>query len=123
MAQVGKIRLEGMVFFGRHGARREEKSLGQQLEVDLEIEADLSSPRTTDNLTDTIDYGQVYAVVKAVIEGPSRNLLERLAGEIASRILAGFPVMAARVTVRKPRVPLGGGILDGVSVEVYQAKK
>ena len=109
-----------MVFFGRHGARAEERSLGQQFEVDVEIEADLSLPRVSDRLADTIDYGKVYASAQEVVGGPSRNLLERLADEIAARILAGFSAQAVRVRVKKPRLPIHGGVLTGVSVEVYQ---
>ena len=112
-----------MLFFGRHGVSAEEKALGQQFQVDVEIEADLSAARASDRLQDTIDYRELYATVKAVIEGPSRNLLERLADEIASRILAQFSLRAVRVRVQKPRLPLGGGVALGVSVEVYQESR
>lgn len=123
MTRADRILLEGMLFFGRHGALEEERALGQHFEVDVELEADLSLPRSTDNLGDTIDYGKVYATVKQVVEGPSRNLLERLADEIASRILAEFSPQAVRVRVKKPRLPMGGGVLNSVSVEVYQERR
>lgn len=116
------IRLSGMLFFGRHGARAEERSLGRQFEVDVEVHADLSKARRSDRLADTIDYGQVYAVVREVMEGPSRNLLERLADEAASRILERFPAEAVRVRVKKPRLPIHGGVLDDVSVEIYKER-
>ncbi len=111
-----------MLFFGRHGAWPEERSLGRQFEVDVELHADLSKPRRTDRLADTIDYGEVFAVVREVIEGPSRNLLERLADEVASRLLKRFPAQAVRVRVKKPRLPIHGGVLDSVSVEVWQER-
>lgn len=112
-----------MLFFGRHGARAEERSLGRQFEVDVELTADLSKPRKTDRLADTIDYGAVYAVAREVIEGPSRNLLERLADELAVRILERFPADAVRVRVKKPRLPIHGGVLESVSVEVRHERK
>ena len=54
------ISLEGMVFFGRHGARKEERSLGQQFEVDVHVEADLSQARTTDDLGAVV-LNQIYS--------------------------------------------------------------
>ncbi|MBI3744157.1 MAG: dihydroneopterin aldolase [Chloroflexi bacterium] len=116
------IRLEGMLFFGRHGARKEEQTLGQQFKVDIAMEADLSKPRKTDRLADTIDYGLVYETAREVIEGPSYNLLERLADEVAARVLKRFPAQAVRVRVQKPRLPIRGGVMDGVSVEVYRRR-
>lgn len=119
MPSLDVIRLTGMVFFGRHGARKEEQSLGRHFEVDVEIEADLSAARASDRLADTIDYGEVYETVRQVMQGPSRNLLERLADEVARRILERFPAEAVRVRVKKPRLPIHGGVLDTVVVEVY----
>ncbi|MCH8283113.1 MAG: dihydroneopterin aldolase [Chloroflexi bacterium] len=123
MAGRDQIHLDGMVFFGRHGARVEERTLGQQFEVDVTIHADLSASRSSDRLADTIDYGDVHATVQEVIEGPGLNLLERLADEIASRILARFPADAVTVRVKKPRLPIHGGVMSGVSVEILQERE
>ena len=122
MAQRDVIRLEGLVFFGRHGARSEEQSLGQQFEVDVEMQADLSKARASDRLADTIDYGKVYETIRQIMEGPSRNLLERLAEEIAAAILATYKPDEVKVVVRKPRLPILKGVLKGVSVEVRKSR-
>ena len=111
-----------MLFVGRHGVSSEEKALVQQFEVDVELEADLTVPRATDDLAQTIDYREIHAVAKTVIEGPSRNLLERLADDIAGQLLAKLPAQSVRVKVRKPRFPLGGNVSAGISVEVYGQK-
>ena len=112
------IRLEGMLFFGHHGARPEEQALGQHLSVDVTLEADLSRARVSDSLADTLDYAKVHATVRAVVEGPSRSLLERLADEIAAKLLDQYQPHAVTVRVKKPRMPINGGVMDGVSVEV-----
>jgi dihydroneopterin aldolase len=122
VAQRDVIRLEGLVFFGRHGARSEEQSLGQQFEVDVEMQADLSKARASDRLADTIDYGKVYETIRQIMEGPSRNLLERLAEEIAAAILATYKPDEVKVVVRKPRLPILKGVLKGVSVEVRKSR-
>ena len=58
--------------------------------VDLELERDLTVAGRSDQLADTVDYGAVYQVVREVMEGPPRNLLERLAEDIAQRLLEEF---------------------------------
>ena len=113
------IRLEGMRFFGHHGARKEEQALGQPFEVDVEVEADLSRALVSDKLADTINYSVVYALVREVMEGPSRNLIEKLADECGQRILARFAtVEAVTVWVCKLNVPIAGVITGGATVEV-----
>lgn len=120
--KLDKIVVERMLFVGKHGVSLGEKALAQPFEVDVELEADLTVPRATDNLAQTIDYREIHAVAKAVIEGDSRNLLERLADDIAVELLAKLPTQSVRVKVRKPHYPLGGNPSHGVSVEVYGEK-
>ncbi len=117
------IFLEGMLFFGHHGATQEERTLGQQFEVDVEIEANLSVPRASDSLADTINYGDVHAVVRSVLEGPGFNLVERVADEVAARVLAEFNPLAVRVRISKPHRPVRGGVLRSVGVEVYRERE
>lgn len=111
------IRLEGMSFFGRHGVHPEEKALGQHFVVDVTLEANLEKARQSDALKDTLNYAAVHATVREVIEGPSRNLLERLADETARRVMERFQPVAVTVRVTKPRLPMDA-TLKGASVEV-----
>ena len=117
-----KIILKGMVFYGYHGVNTREKQFGQTFVVDLELEMALDRPGKSDDLDDTVDYSKIYANVKTIVEGPSSNLLERVAVEIANNILQGFPVNGILVRVSKPEVTLGGGILAGAAVEIYRSQ-
>jgi dihydroneopterin aldolase len=113
------ISLEGMVFYGMHGVDPAEKSLGQRFVVDVTLERDLRRPGQTDDLHDTVNYAHVYRVAKQVLEGPSKNLIEALAEEVARRIAASCPgVQAIRVRVRKPEVPIKGSVLAAAAVEI-----
>jgi dihydroneopterin aldolase len=113
------ISLEGMVFYGMHGVDPAEKSLGQRFVVDVTLERDLRRPGQTDDLHDTVNYAHVYRVAKQVLEGPSKNLIEALAEEVARRIAASCPgVEAIRVRVRKPEVPIKGSVLAAAAVEI-----
>jgi dihydroneopterin aldolase len=117
------IFIEGMLFFGHHGATQEERVLGQHFEVDLEIEANLSMARASDRLADTISYGDVYNTVKSVVEGPSFTLLERVADEVAQRVMAEYHPLSVRVRIGKPRLALRGGVIRSVGVEVYHERE
>ena len=117
-----RILLTGMTFYGYHGVRTPEKELGQRFVVDLEMEFDLSAAGRSDDLNDTVNYSQVYRVVKEIMEGPSRNLLETLAEETAQGVLSAFPVAGVRVRVTKPHVSIRGATLDGSGVEIYRIR-
>ena len=114
--------LEGMAFYGYHGAREEERRLGQRFLVDVELTADLAPAGSSDRLEDTLDYGEAYKVVRAVLEGPSKNLLEALAQEVAERLLDALPAQAIRVRIKKPSVPIKGGVLAHSAVEIYRPR-
>ena len=118
---MDRIGLDGIVVFGRHGVHEEERRLDQRFVVDLELGRYLSVAGRSDRLEDTVDYGEAYRIVRAVIEGPSRNLLEALAEAIAAEVLNRLAVDEARVRVAKPGVPLPGAV-DRAWVEVVRRR-
>jgi dihydroneopterin aldolase len=120
---MDRIILEGMQFYGFHGANPEERALGQSYVVDLTVELDLHRAGETDQLEHTVSYPQLYRAVQGVMEGEPRNLLEATADAIASRVLADFPVQAVRVLVKKPRPPIRGSVIDHAAVEIYRARE
>lgn len=120
---IDRIILEGMQFYGYHGGRPEERSLGQPFQVDLEAELDLSVAGKSDDLENTVNYAHLYKVVKEVMEGRPRNLLESLAEEIAARSLSTFPIDGIKVRVKKTRPPIQGSVMSGASVEIYRSKR
>lgn len=108
-----RIRLAGMRFLGHHGVTLEERIEPQPIEVDVILEVDLSGPAASDELADTLDYGALFELVEGIVTGRSFRLLEALAGEIASEVLAsaaadGPAIERIEVRVRKPGAPLPG---------------
>ncbi len=79
---------------------------------------DPSATGRSDDPADTVSYSQMYRVVKEIVEGPSRKLLESVAESIAEAILDGFDVESVTVTVKKPEVPIKGSILSHAAVEI-----
>jgi dihydroneopterin aldolase len=117
---VDRILLEGMLFKGRHGARRQEKTEAQEFKVDVEVDADLHRPGRTDRLEDTIDYTRVHAIAKDVIEGESVNLIETLADRIADRVL-NLPRVGG-VSVRVTKWPASMRPFDGAAVHIRRTR-
>jgi dihydroneopterin aldolase len=73
----------------------------------VELELSLAAAGTSDKLDQTIDYCAVQAVVRSVIEGSRKHLIETLAESIATGLLAKFSaVHAVTVEVTKPRPPV-----------------
>jgi dihydroneopterin aldolase len=123
LADTDEILLEGMRFYAYHGVNPEERALGQRFLVDVVMAVDLRRPGQSDDLADTVSYSDVYKVVRGIVEGEPRNLIEAVAEEIAAAILTGFPPVArVTVTVRKPEVPMKGSLLDAAGVRITRSQ-
>ncbi|MCG8401137.1 MAG: dihydroneopterin aldolase [Firmicutes bacterium] len=105
---MDKIIMCGMSFYGYHGVLSQERELGQIFEVDVELYLDLRAAGENDDPEITVSYADVYEVVRRVVTGRPRNLIETVAESVAARILNGFPVREALVRVKKPAAPVPG---------------
>jgi dihydroneopterin aldolase len=117
---VDQIELEGMSFKGRHGVRPAERESDQEFRVDVTVDCNLEPAGRTDRLEDTVDYTRVRAIAKAAVEGESRNLLETLAAEMASRILE-LPGVAG-VSVRIAKRPQSLLPIDAAAVHIKRTR-
>ncbi|TYH77929.1 hypothetical protein ES332_D04G189600v1 [Gossypium tomentosum] len=115
-----KLILRGLKFHGFHGVKSEEKKLGQKFLVDVDAWMDLRNAGESDLLSDTISYTDIYRIVKEVVEGQSRDLLESVAQIVASKIFTNHSqISAVRVKVGKPHVAVHGS-LDYLGVEIIR---
>lgn len=104
---MGKIALEELEFFAKHGVLKEEQIIGNRYRIDVEVEADLEKASKSDNVEDTIDYGHLYRIIEREVNIPVK-LLEHLAGNILRAILDQIPkVDSAKVIVHKYNPPIG----------------
>ena len=118
-----RILLEGMIFFGYHGTRPEEQSLGQRFVVDVALHLDLRTAGMRDDLTATVDYSMVYQRARTIVEGPPLRLTEAVAERIATAVLDEHPMeRAVEVRVRKPNVRLDDTVLAGSVVEIIRRR-
>ncbi len=114
--------IDGLALHARHGAREEERTLGQRFFLDLVVTADVGAALTSDRLEDSVHYGQMIKAVSATFTGRTFNLIEAAAAAVADDLLARFPqVRAVRVTVHKPAAPVAA-ILRDISATVEKRR-
>lgn len=119
---MDKILLNRMQFYGYHGVFPEENKLGQRFYVDLELYASLQNAGMSDCIDESIDYGHVFAVVKEIVEGEAKSLLEAVAEEIAKNLFDTFQMLdACLVRVIKPDPPIDGQY-QSVAVEIFRER-
>lgn len=115
-----RIRIEEITCFGYHGLLPAEQALGQEFRVSLELL--LEGPSFgKDSLDETVDYRKAVEIVRRVMEGPPRSLLETLAEKIAGELIDLGGVSEVKVCVCKPHPPIPG-VKGGVTIEIDKQK-
>ena len=107
-----RIVLQGISARGFHGVLDVEKIDGQEFVVDVTLDVDLRRAGRSDLLAHTVNYAEVAADVVSLVVGPSLDLIESLAEQIASLALRRPLVQAVEVTVHKPQAPVGVPFCD-----------
>jgi len=117
------IKIRKATFYGYHGVRSEEQSVGGKFEADVDIYTDFSLAAKHDNLAETIDYHKVYSFLYRLALEQKYYLIESLAMKIADELLKEFKgIDKVAVRIRKNNPPLGG-VVDHVEVEVIKERK
>jgi 7,8-dihydroneopterin aldolase/epimerase/oxygenase len=101
-----RITLTGLRVRGNHGVFEHEKRDGQDFLLDITVWIPLDEAARTDDLTKTLHYGELAQSAAAIVAGPSRDLIETVAGEVADEVLKDERVRAVEVTVHKPSAPI-----------------
>lgn len=118
-ARTTRLSIHSAEYYGYHGVRKEERSLGGRYQVDVEIVYDASQAVMSDDVSDTINYEEVLYRVREHMNGDEPyDLIETLAFDIAASILDTFDVAhSATVRVRKLTVPVQQ-VLGHVQAEI-----
>ena len=118
-----RIYLKGMRFYGFHGNRPEERTLGQQFEVNLSIETDTRISGISDNIEDTVNYSDVFKAVQKIVVEEQYHLLERLAEVIAGKVLSYTRVDGVEVEVSKLYPSINDSQIKRASIKIYRTNK
>jgi 7,8-dihydroneopterin aldolase/epimerase/oxygenase len=116
-----RIELRGLRVRGHHGVFDHERRDGQDFVLDLVLWTGLAAAGASDDLADTVDYGTLADVAAAVVEGPSRSLIEAVAADVAAAVLADPRVAAVEVVLHKPQAPIARPF-DDVAVRITRSR-
>lgn len=106
---MDKIILKNLAFYGYHGVLKEEKKIGQKFFFDIELYLDLKNAGKSDKVEDTVHYGQVYELVKSIVEEENYDLIEALAERCICKIFDTFKkIEEIDFTIKKPEAPVPG---------------
>ncbi len=119
---MDKLILRDLHFTARHGVLPEEAETGQPFSATIELEFPLHEAGKTDRLDLTVDYCAAQQVVREIIEGAHKYLIETLAESVAGALLARFElVQAVTVEILKPRPPVTFQF-SGVAVRIRRER-
>jgi dihydroneopterin aldolase len=105
MNAVMEIHLDKIKLFGYHGLLPGEEIIGGVFEVNL-VAKYLPEPAVINKIEETIDYTVLLDIVRKRMEKPA-HLLETLATEIASEIIAKFAIVTeVAISVHKLHPPI-----------------
>ena len=87
------------------------------------MELPLAAAGNSDRLDQTVDYCAVQAIVRSIIEGSHKRLIETLAESVASELLRAFTMVdAVTVEIVKPNPPVDFQFA-GVSVRIRRERR
>lgn len=113
-----RVYIKDLVIAGKHGVHDHEKESPQRFKVSVTLTMSDSKATISDDLNDTADWSRLKAEIISIVEDESYDLMERLAMEIAARMLADKRVAKAVVTIDKMDAFESG--VPGVRLEVGQ---
>ncbi len=116
------LTLSRMRFHSRHGLLPEETVRGQDFEVTVRLDLPLADAGRSDELARTVDYRVVYEVVRSVMGGTPRRLIEALAEAVAGELLARVAqIQAVEVEITKLNPPVDF-VSAGVTVRIRRER-
>ena len=113
-----RISVTNADFYGYHGVREEEKSLGGRYQVDIDVWCDTVKAVVSDDISDSVNYEELLYIANEVMTGEPCELIETLAYDICSGVMDRFAqVKQATIRVRKLSVPIQA-VFEYVETEI-----
>ena len=93
-----------------------ERSIRQELVLDLELASDNRRAAGTDAIEDAVDYDAISRRILAYVAGSEFQLIETLAERVAELVLCEFDVAWLRLRLAKPGA-VAAAVAVGVQIE------
>jgi dihydroneopterin aldolase len=101
---MDKIFIENYTLIAKHGYYKEEHFKPQRFTVSVWCDIASRIEPGNDNLDDTFNYEHIRKIIKEVVLGDHKKLLETLSEDIAAKILQHSQVVNVRVKIGKPDI-------------------
>lgn len=98
---MDKIVIKDLEVQARIGVTEAERAQPQRLLITVELERDLAAAGRSDAVAATMPYDVVADMVKKVVTGRPRKLIEAVAEEVAHALLAHKMALSITVAVKK----------------------
>ena len=108
------ITIDTLSIRAAHGHYEHERKVEQEFVVSLRVGIDARPAGASDTLSDTIDYDVLRTVTEEVFQSKPHYLVEKLAEEIAQKILNGTSAKEVTITIQKTAVWPNG--VPGISI-------
>ncbi len=102
---MSKITIVELETFYSVGVTDEERATPQRLLITVDMQFDFSSASVSDRIEKTINYQNVVQDLLKFGEGRSWKLIEKLASNIADKVLSEYKPQAVMVEVKKFPIP------------------
>jgi dihydroneopterin aldolase len=99
------ILIDSLELAARIGVADRERAAFQRLTVSLQLQPARRFGTLEDRIENTVDYFNVCQCVKEIAASRPRHLIETLADDIATGLLATFPLRGVTVELRKYILP------------------
>lgn len=113
---VDTVFLRGLAIETTIGFFEWERHVRQTVVLDLEVPVDCARAASTDSVDNTVDYKAIAKRCIAFVEAAEYNLVETLAHQLATTLLAEFDIAWIRLSVNKPGAIRGSRDV-GVKIE------
>lgn len=97
-----RILIKDLLLRGIVGIKPDERVNAQDILINLALVADLRPAGASDRIEDCVNYRTITKEIIALVEASDFRTVERLAEEIARRVLAHPEIAEVEVTVEKP---------------------
>jgi len=122
MQQPDAIIINGLEFYGYHGASDQEQTVGHRYVVTARLTVDTACSARTDLLSDTVSYSKVAKRIVEVGTQERFRLLESLAARIVSVVFEEFSAVSAILLRVEKICPPMNAIVASVGVEIARCR-
>jgi len=112
---MSAIFIKDLIVEGHHGANPGEKDTAQRFGVSVELTFDMAAAARSDEVDDTLNWSQVRDTIVETVHDTSFNLVERLAKEIADRLMQDMRITKLQLNIDKLDAFVSG--VPGVNYE------